>query len=236
MTPKIRNLENDLHALAREYVPQRSVAADVMRRLHNQAQPGIPAKSLFRRRLLMRTSVGIAAAALVTASLLFFLTPQQPAFAQVLQKIEKTQTMSCDLENSSEGTVHLFILFIRGDFMRVETHEGNITIGNRITGQWVALNPKEHTAMKINMMRYPLDLYALFRDFKDGKEERLGDKQIDGKKVTGYRVTRPLGVSTDRDMPLTLWVDSTTNLPVEAEVNADGHTSRITHFQWGPAS
>lgn len=229
MSRNPRDLEKDLDNLARELVPQRALAPEIMHRLQQQSQRNLPFNPPISRRWIMRTSISIAAALVLTATLLFFLTAQRSAFAQVLQKIEKTQTMTCDMAMGEEGTEHLSF---RGDMMRVETHEGTISIGNRNTGQWVALNPKERTAMKINMARYPLDFYALFRDFKDGKEERLGDKQLNGIKVTGYRVTRPLGIGDQPDMPLTLWVDSTTSLPVEAEVTADGDTMHITHFKW----
>src|SRR6185369_15476657 len=85
----------------------------------------------------------------------------------------------------------------------------------------------------ITMARQSFDLYALFHDFKDGKEERLGEKELNGKKVTGFRVTRtvPNG-GKDHEVPLTVWVDAATNLPVEAEGTMEGEALRAGNFKW----
>jgi hypothetical protein len=232
MTQNPRNLEDDLNTLARAFAPRRPLAPDILRRLPGQPRRNLPFSPSYSRRWIMRTSLGIAAAAFLTATILLFLTPQQSAFAQVLQKIETTHTLSCDIDGVAEGTFHLAI---RGKMMRGERPDGFIAIGDRSTGTWVTLNPKERTAMKYNS-RPPFDLYAWFHDFKDGKEERLGDKQLDGKKVSGFRITRsPLATQADGaqvNLSMTIWVDPATNLPVDAEGAEDGRPFHITNFQW----
>ncbi len=177
----------------------------------------------------MRVTVGIAAALIFAITLFLFLATPQHAYAQVLQQVEKAQSMSCDLSMGNE-VAHLLV---RGNMMRFELEGGGVSIGDRATGKWVSIDPKARTAMTITMARQEFDLYAIFHDFQDGKEERLGDKQLNGKKVTGFRVTRHLSErGKEQETPLTIWVDTATNLPVEAEIAEKDQITHATNFKW----
>jgi outer membrane lipoprotein-sorting protein len=230
MSQKPRNLEEDLNAMTGSLAPQRSLAPVILQQLRSESRSGVSLERKSFRWRIMRVSVGIAAVAVFTATVLVFLTGPRRVYAQVLEQVEKAQSMSCDLEGEKDK-MHLSI---RGNMMRLELSEGGTTIGNRATGQWVSINPKNRTAIKITMMRQPFDLYAWFHDFKDGKEESIGDKQINGRNVTGFRVMRAVpGGGKNEEVPMTIWVDPATHLPVEAEGTMDGKTLDVTNFKWG---
>ena len=231
MSPSRRRLEDDLDALGRALGPDKGLSAGIMARVETLAGRSVPVKQgYFTRKWIMRYVTGVAAVLVVAAGLSLILLRPRPAYAQVLEKLEQTRTMSCDLEIGPDEKMHLTV---KGEMMRADLPDGTISIGNRVTGKWMAIDPKEHAAMKITMARQPFDLYAWFKDFRDGKEERLGEKVFNGKKATGFHVTLPEpGASKNARMPLTLWVDAATNLPVEAEGNEGGQVFHATNFKW----
>ena len=75
----------------------------------------------------------------------------------------------------------------------------------------------------------------MLKDFKDGKEQNLGEKDLDGKKVTVFKITRPMPQAADMSKPtdLTLWVDPSTDLPVQALATFDGHDSYLKNLEFG---
>jgi len=218
-------VEQALNDLGRAVAPARPLAQSIMPRL----EPLTPQRRIPTvRRWIMRTTIGIAAAVAVAITLIMALTPPRVAFAQVLEKVEQTRTLTGDIEAAEK--MHLSISGFR---VRLDMADGKVSMGNRETGQWLVLDATKRQAMKINMVKQPFDMYTWFRDFKNGKEERLGEREIGGKKVPGFKVTRPLPAGAARDMiELTVWVDAQANLPMEIEGSEGGKAFRITNLKW----
>ncbi len=222
-----RNLEQDLDTLGQSLAPEKSLAPALLAQL--QPLPKQTPHSLLTRKWIMRTTLGLAAAIILTALAVTLLLPPTVAFGQVMQKVEQTKTLTCDYEG--EEKMHIAC---SGKLIRAELPDGTVSIGDLSTGQWLMLNEKENTAAKINMAKPLIDLYSWFKDFKNGKEEPLGEKTLNGQRVVGFKVTR----ATDDNSPvlgpivITLWVDPATSLPVEAEGTEAGQKITITHFKW----
>src|SRR6185369_2305553 len=106
-------------------------------------------------RNVMRVSVGIAAAVVFTVTVFLLLSTPRHAYAQVLQQVEMAQSMSCELTVDKE----VMQLSVRGNLMRVELNDGRVTIGDRDTGKWISIDPKQRTALTITMARQSFDLY-----------------------------------------------------------------------------
>jgi hypothetical protein len=108
-------------------------------------------------------------------------------------------------------------------------------IWNKSTGQSLSLDPGKKSATRMTLARQPFDFYDWFRDFKDGKEERIGEKEFDGKKLLGFKVRRPApGVAGEapKDVTITLWVDPATSLPVRAEGEDNGRPVVFTDLKF----
>jgi outer membrane lipoprotein-sorting protein len=174
----------------------------------------------------VRTSFGLAAAIVIAAMLVTFLAPPKATFGQVLQKIEQTKTLVCDVPE--EG----FHAAARGDLSRLELADGKVSLNNRKSGELLVLDPKNKTAQRSVGAPNTFDLYSWFKDFKDGKEERIGEKKIGTHDVVGFKITRRMGPDQNSDVTLTIWVDRTSTLPVEASGKLNGHNVTFTDFHW----
>jgi len=182
-----------------------------------------------------------AAAAILLAALLgiHFLggspTGTAVAWADVLAQMDAAQTVTFAIERDavyddehlgSKGTMQIKEPYRRTD--GIERHwctnspvEENMSIGimdlsrNR---RFVLLHPEHKWAYYApdhgandTLLTYD----GLKQDFRDGTEEYLGEKVIDGRKVVYFKVTK-------EDKMLTVWADAETALPVRIERTANG--------------
>lgn len=96
-----------------------------------------------------------------------------------------------------------------------------VNIADMSAGKMLSLNPTLKTAFMMNVTNMPknkpTDSFERLRellsgsgDFKQNQVERLGDKQIDGKKAVGFRLDSPMAT-------VTMWGDPKTGLPVHME-------------------
>jgi outer membrane lipoprotein-sorting protein len=78
-----------------------------------------------------------------------------------------------------------------------------------------------------------VDFYARMRDIPAKPTEELPEREINGQRITGYRLVekheRPEGVDT---WTRTYWVDATTKLPVQVEVTAESTHPRMGQSRW----
>ncbi|HZZ44723.1 MAG TPA: hypothetical protein VFE58_17435 [Tepidisphaeraceae bacterium] len=189
-----------------------------------------PAPNYQLRRWIMRSSLGLAAC-LAVVFLVTFLTQPRIAFADVIDKLNQTHTLTFT-DDDPDGPTR--ILIKSPDWMRVEQHDGSVMIWNKTTGQSVTLNPRKKIATKMVFARQPFDFYSWFKDFKDGKEERVGEKTLNGKHLLGFKITRiiPDFGANNKNFVVTLWVDPATNLPVQAQTMEDDHQVTFSDFHF----
>jgi hypothetical protein len=186
----------------------------------------------------MRGTLGVAACVTLAAVILALTLRSSIAFADVLDKIEKTRTLTMEVkEDDGVSRVYFKGDRVRAEYPRKPDAQGNgASIGDVKTGEWLALDAPNKAAIRLRMRAIAFDFYGILKDFKDGKEERLPPTQLNGKNVLTFRITRDLpnpAKGGDKEpVQITLWVDPATSFPVEAEMNAFGNAARLINLQW----
>jgi hypothetical protein len=149
------------------------------------------------------------------------------AYAQVVEQFEKTKTMK------ALGESHLMPpydkgvpmrIFVKGTRSRCEEGDGSnliITIADSTKGEMLALNASSHYAEHRIVDKSVIgDMVGMFEELIRTASKPLGDKVIDGKRLTGFGGTVPMprpGGQSDR-IPGEVWVDGATKLPVRIEL------------------
>lgn len=115
--------------------------------------------------------------------------------------------------------------FLEPAFFRQEMGNGYVNIADWKVGRMIGLDPNSKQATVINIVNQPADArekrqqnqFEAIRDSlrkavsdPNTKIETLGEKQLDGRKVLGYRFK-------EGGLPMTVWADPETKLPVSIE-------------------
>jgi outer membrane lipoprotein-sorting protein len=157
------------------------------------------------------------------------------AEAVVTAKTAKFQ-MEVNVEGQPKQTFQAY--FLAPEKYRQEL-PGTVNISDFQAGKMVSIMPEQKKVMVMNLKGGPQnkmakshfaqlrELLAGARDAKEDKYERLGEKEIDGKKAVGFRYDSPADT-------VTLWGDPATGMPVRIESVWGGlpHTETImSHFE-----
>jgi outer membrane lipoprotein-sorting protein len=200
----------------------------------DQAQAAEPARPWWKRVLtqgrdIMRRPIPrlIAASAACLAVAFWLLVPGRQSTAQAFNHfalaVVEAKTAKFQMEVLVEGqpkqTAKTWYL-APGKFRQ---ELGMLTnISDLPAGKMLTLIPGEKKAMMMNIKGVPKDkasdnyferlrqLLAEKRDAKDDQFERLGEKEIDGKRALGFRNDSPAGT-------VTLWGDPKTGQPIRIE-------------------
>jgi outer membrane lipoprotein-sorting protein len=222
--------------------PAASIAGGV------QAEPRRRAPSLFYWRRIMRHPVSRVAAAsflvlaFVGVAAWLHGTGATPALADFLAPILDARTakykMTC-VERG--GTTTAEVMVLAPNRTRLDEEHPNkrktVFIMDGDQGKTLTLHPARKLAIVITDVNVPkerkerasndisLDLRSQLRDFRgrpDYKRQPLGEKDIHGRHVVGYRLT-------GHGLVMDLWGDPKTGLPVRVESTApsDPHTKIV---------
>jgi outer membrane lipoprotein-sorting protein len=203
--------------------------------------PTLLSRSLETWRWIMRHPVCRTAAAailvlvIVGVALWFHAGGATSAFADFVQPILDAKsakyTMTAKMEGQPTSTTKVTFLLpyrMRHEWRqempgRVEMRM--VTIWDLQKGKTILLNPERKTAIVTTYTDMPKDranpfaeLRSLLLDVQERpkvKREPLGEKEIDGHKAVGYR----LSGLYNSDMVMSLWGDPETGLPVRVEMN-----------------
>lgn len=176
----------------------------------------------------------IAAACIVAAGLLalvLFLSSgsgSQLAFAEVLENVRQTRSLTCTITNSTADPEMSSRIWIRRpDNFRADSDRmfgDEILIMDRRTGKGVIMNilTREATVMH-GLDRFPWDAYAFFEDARHSTERSFGERIIDGRRAVGFKVMKTMdfgigGVSNELATELTVWADAESGLPLRVEM------------------
>ncbi|TWT84294.1 hypothetical protein CA13_57710 [Planctomycetes bacterium CA13] len=212
-------------------------------------QPSRLTRSLNRWRWIMRSPVSrIAAAAIIVlaigVAMLFQGGGVVLAFADFAAPILEAKTVKCKMIIETKGpparTITSEIMTLGGTRMRQVTELPDmpkfVVIQDFSQGKSLTLDPASKTATVITSTRnrknetLEYDAFVFLRLFqhvaedKPGIEhERLGEKEIDGRKVVGFHI---------RSQPhdFSLWGDPETGLPVRLEMTSGMEGSVKTTF------
>jgi outer membrane lipoprotein-sorting protein len=215
-------LSAELDRLGREVAPpERSVTTQVMNRIM-RAESAAPLRVTSTRSWVMRGTIGLAASALVAFAVFTIFGGSASALAKALDKAAKTQTVTFDVKVSDdeEGEGPTKFFGRRAGPMRIEMPGGQHAIWDSATGLMVSFDPAAKRVTKLVVARQTFDFYSWLKDFREAKPDRVGERVVDGKRLPGFKVSRPFpepdGAMKDRTV--TMWVDPATDLPVLAEM------------------
>ena len=217
----------DERALARALTAVRA-AADADRR-----------PSLKERIITMKRWIRYAAAAVIVIGvgcaigvLLFGSDGTNVAFGDVRDRILKVQTIRFKMHmtmtvNGKQQTMTSTMQAMEPGLMRVEMPGGAINIVNMERGESLTLIPQRKMAVRTKMLNVPEDIrkqndqLGKLKEFIQGADEELGEKQIDGKRAVGYRVSKG-------GQAMEVWVDPDTMNPVRIEMAVSGGEATVT--------
>jgi len=201
-----------------------------------QSSRQVRPRTLTRRILAMNRIAKIAAAVVVVAigaGLLIWLPVGSATvvWADVQEKVRNVRTMSFTMTLRQKGepgtpAMEIHVMMMEPGLMRqdIAKPERVVTITDLQAGKILVLADKEKKAVRMDLSGLPekvrkqhkdSNFLAKMKKLVEKSETELGEKEIDGRTVKGYKVT-------DRGEGMILWVDAETAVPVEMEFTAFG--------------
>ncbi|MBI1313699.1 hypothetical protein GC176_20595 [bacterium] len=202
-----------------------------------QAEPSTAARRHLIRdtgRILMKYKVPhCTAVTLLVAGAIWILQHSTPAYAleQIVDNLVKAQSARFEMTVKVEGLPEqkMKAFYLEPAHFRQELMNGYVNISDWNAGKTIGLEPNTKQATVLNIVNIPEEArnqqqnqFDAIREMlrkaasdPNTKVETLGEKQLDGKTVVGFRFR-------DIPMPMTLWADPVTQLPVRIEATMIG--------------
>ena len=174
------------------------------------------------------------AALLLAGMFWLFQSSSRPAFAleALVTNMLNARTARYDMIVAIEGQPQqkMKAFYLEPNHLRQELLNGYINVSDWNVGKMIGLDPNSKQATVINIVKVPKEAkegmqvnqfemirQALRTATTDPNSQviSLGEKQIDGRTVLGFRFDTP-------GMPLTVWADPETELPVRIESTLAG--------------
>jgi outer membrane lipoprotein-sorting protein len=187
--------------------------------------------------------VAFTTACLAIAVLWMFIPGSQTAaqaFNRFAEAVVTAKTAKFQMEMNVEGQPkQTFQAYYLAPEKYRQELPGMVNISDFQAGKMVSIMPEQKKVMVMNLKGAPQnklakshfaqlrELLAGARNAKEDKYERLGEKEIDGKKAVGFRYDSPADT-------VTLWGDPATGAPVRIESVWGGlpHTETVmSHFE-----
>jgi outer membrane lipoprotein-sorting protein len=240
---KIEKLIKKLHYETSAETHDR-VLGNVMQALDEKQKAGIIIKPDLWR-MIMKTKVAkLAAAAVIIAAVLVGIHQlggkgANAVYASVVEQLQYARTMTYNIVTQtpveSMPTLRLQMAFKEPGYMRTTTADGYITVIDWNQNKGITLWPpkKEYIDFEASNYRHdpaqnPFTVVENLRTLPDEADEVLGEKEIDGRVLQGFRVTQG-------DMIDTVWIDPQTEQLVRVEIeytNSPGMNTIMTDFQF----
>ena len=161
------------------------------------------------------------------------------AYAEVAQRLQNARTLLYTVTSTTpvQGMPNMVmeVAFKEPGYMRMTMPGGYVSVMDCIQGKGLSIIPpkKQFIEMQISNLpndggRRQFDAIEKLRSLPDRADEVLGERQIDGRTVQGFRVT-------EEGMTNTVWIDPKTRELVEVEMafdNAPGMNGRMTDFRF----
>ncbi len=146
------------------------------------------------------------------------------AFADILEQMEKSQTLVYTLrqQGTEEGQERILVTRVAHmvpDLSRFDIGTEMIHIINGSERKVLVLHPANKTGTIHELVdgSTTIDFIEQIKEFRDGSEEELGMKQIDGRKVVGFKFHKQVPNAKVEYVDIIVWADIHTNLPVRIE-------------------
>jgi len=146
------------------------------------------------------------------------LTGNRVAFAEVLERFRSVRTIKFVMSFESNGipTEPVSVAVLEPGKARELITAGMTVITDAVAGKSLLLDSAHKSAVMID--RGPSeklgagDYIERLREAKSGSEEKLGEREMDGHKVAGFRISR-------EGLMYTIWADAKTEMPVRVMVS-----------------
>jgi outer membrane lipoprotein-sorting protein len=142
------------------------------------------------------------------------------AFADVIKQIRSIQTFRCNNSVEFQGNITTMVTeYMEPGKQRTIQPDGNIIIMDMAEGKSLSLIPSQKKAAFTDFSEYPNkqpqgNFIESLQQLEQGAEELLGQSEIDGKTVYGFKIDLV-------QMKYTVWADVETGLPVQIEVQME---------------
>ncbi len=231
MTEQNNSKHDELSSQALEaqlrQMPTPQPPAELQARLLADIPPANPTPRLTYRLPLIRTAAA-AAILMVVVGLFAWLTVGNGgasiAFADVLEQMEKSQTLTYTFrQKANEGGEERIqvtrVAHMAPNFSRFDIGTDMIHIIDGNEKKVLVLRPanKTGTIHELGSRSPTMDFIEQIKEFRDGSEEELKMKQIDGRKVMGFKFHKQVPVDKVNYVDTVVWADIQTNLPVRIE-------------------
>ncbi len=173
--------------------------------------------------------LGWAAGVLIAAGgAAYLLVPRSATlvFADVVRSVRQTHTIEATI---TSGPVTMR-MWLRGSQLRGESNaagQNAVQVVDLATGTGLTLDVGKRSAQVVHGPPTPFDVYGFFTGLHgagDGKP--FGERTIGGRRAEGFNVTGK--VPGAPNLPVTVWVDPATRLPVEIDANL-GPMTAVAH-------
>jgi outer membrane lipoprotein-sorting protein len=212
---------------------------------HERQKSGVPKPEIWRTIMSNKITKLAVAAAIVIVVLIglhYFAGPVSvttSAYAEIAQRLQNARTLLYTVTTTTpvQGMPNMVmeVAFKEPGYMRMTMPGGYISVMDCIQGKGLSIIPEKKQFIEMQISNLPddggrrqFDAIEKLRALPDRADEVLGERQIDGRTVQGFRVTEEGATNT-------VWIDPKTRELVETEMefdNAPGMSSTMTNFRF----
>lgn len=212
---------------------------------HQRQKSGVIKPDIWRMIMNSKMTRLATAAAVIIAALIgvyYFAGPvsvTSTVYAEVAERLQKARTLLYTATTTTpvEGmpTMEMEVAFKEPGYMRMTMAGGYVSVMDCIQGKGLSIIPERKQFIEMEIPNLPddsgrrqFDTIEKLRSLPDRANEVVGERQVGGRTVQGFRVT-------EGGMTNTVWIDPKTRELVEIEVefdNAPGMSSTMTNFRF----
>ncbi|MHC4403455.1 MAG: LolA family protein [Planctomycetota bacterium] len=206
--------------------------------------PSYSWRMIMSRPIFRLAVAGLLVALVATVGWLVFSASAPVAFADLIKPILEARSAKfkviVQFKDIPEQSCDMMVL--EPSRLRCEASEGVVIINDYRQGKGVSLDTKRKKAIVYDMVNLPREMInANFfdelrteliaaRDDPDVKCQSLGEKEIEGRRAVGYRLSHPAQQTTiwgDRDSGLPILVESTVTMTPDVKVTMRDFTFNV---------
>jgi len=212
---------------------------------HEQKESGAARPDIWRTIMNTRTRKFAIAAAIVIAAVIglhYIVGPigvTGTVYAEVAERLHKALTMTYTTTTSThvEGMpdMETEVAFKEPGLMRMTMPGGYVSVMDSVQGKGLSIIPERMQFIEMDLTNLPddsgqrqFDAIEKLRSLPDRADEELGEREIDGRTVLGFRVSEGGVIHT-------VWIDPKTRDLVEVETefaNAPGMSGTMANFRF----
>ncbi|UCF14574.1 MAG: hypothetical protein JSW59_14260 [Phycisphaerales bacterium] len=192
-----------------------------------------------KTRKLATAAVILIAAAITLRYLVGPISTTSTVYAEVAERLHKALTMTYKMTTATPvewmPEMEMKVAFKEPGLLRMTMAGGHVSVMDMVQGKALSIIPTTKQFVEIDLTNLPegqeqdpFDAIQRLRSLPETADEELGEREIGGRTVQGFRVTED-GVTH------TVWIDPKTREPIEIEiamVNAPEITGTITDIRF----